>query len=172
MQYDSIKISQISFSYVADITSEETRTARMSVLSGTLLLAWTVASLTSKYILEYGGHLGIFCSTLGLFFISTLWIGFFLPDSRRSKADNLIETKDSVLKQFSRSFSVTFKPRTGYKRACLAILLGMRCISIFSDDPFEMTYLYSRKKFGWDVPEYAVYRTFLCSSLTLGIRTG
>ncbi len=39
----------------------------------------------------------------------------------------------AILKNLKHCFVVTFKPRTGFKRACLAIILTMRCISIFSD---------------------------------------
>ena len=163
-------------SYLADITTEDTRTTRMSVLSGASLLAWLIGGLTSKYILEYGGHLGVFSTTLSSYFIAILCIIVFVRDSRGkgSKLEPAVETSktneanDSVLSNLWQSFSITFKPRTGYKRACLAILLGMRCISIFSDDPFGMNYLYSRKKFGWDAPDYALFRTAICSSLAFG----
>ena len=115
----------------------------MSLLTGMWPLAMPIGSLASKFILEQGGHLGVFCSTLGLYSVAILYVVFFIKDSRGKGSDNhkheSADTKTadeeslSVLKHLYRAFSVTFKPRTGYKRACLAILLGMRCISIFSD---------------------------------------
>ncbi len=35
-------------------------------------------------------------------------------------------------------------------------------------DPFGMNYLYSRKKFGWDAPDFALFRVALYSSMAFG----
>ena len=164
-------------SFLSDVSSEKTRTTRISLLSGAQVVAIPIASLMSKFLLEHGGPLSVWCVTLSCYAVAIAWTAFLIKDSR-GKGSNLelnttkSEEKEhgaSVLKNLYRSFAVTFKPRTGYKRACLAILLGMRCISIFSDDPFGMNYLYARKTLGWDAPEFALYKTALCSSLAFGM---
>jgi len=35
-------------------------------------------------------------------------------------------------------------------------------------DPFGVNYLYSRKRFGWEATDYAMYRTAICSGMVFG----
>ena len=168
-------------SYLADITSEKTRTSRISLLAGTMVLSRPIGSLISRYILQYGGHAAVFGTVLSCYASAMIWIVFFIRDSRGT-GNNIVlsepgalssEAKEAdgvleVLKNLWQCFSVTFKRRSGHKRAILAVILTMRCISIFSDDPFGMNYLYSRKKFGWDAPDFALFRVALYSSMAFG----
>jgi len=113
------------------------------MLSGTMVLSGPIGTLMSRYIYEYGGHLGIWCTTLSCYSLALLWLIFCIRDSR-GKGSNLeiAEVNDnkedaggflSIIKNLWQCFTVTFKRRPGNKRTCLAIILTMRCISIFSD---------------------------------------
>lgn len=131
-------------SYLADITSSKSRTARISFLSGMTILAMPIGSFMSRFVLEYGGHLAIWGTSLGCFTLSLLWIIFFVQDSR-GKGSNLeiasgCERKKMegnaaavVLKNLLHCFAVTFKARPGNKRSCLTIILIMKFMSVFSE---------------------------------------
>lgn len=41
-------------------------------------------------------------------------------------------------------------------------------VNYYTIDPFEMNYLYSRKKFGWDAPDFALFQVAHYSSLAFG----
>ncbi len=146
-------------SYMADITSESTRTSRISFLVGTYALSTPIGSFTSRYILQYGGHTAIWCSTLSCYVFGLLWIIFYIQDSRgkgsklggrtiepgknrtvvQSEITNESEGIFAILKNLKHCFVVTLKPRTGFKRACLVIILAAKCIAMLSDcNPFEI----------------------------------
>lgn len=136
----------------------------MSFLSGTVVLSMPIGSIISRYIYEYGGHLAIWCTTLICYISAILWVIFLIKDSHgkgsnlhneekredeKNKEGSRNEQEEgclSILKNLWKCFAVTFKSRPGNKRACLAIVISMRCISIVSDskllyrNTFELVY--------------------------------
>ena len=139
-------------SYLADITTEETRTSRISLFTGITMLSGPIGNFVSGYIYHYGGHLSVWLSSIGCLILSLLYLVFFLAESRSkapvniksdtasssdstssSKQSEFIPNLLSILKNLLLCFTVTFRPRPGYRRLIIVLLLTMMCILIFSD---------------------------------------
>ena len=127
-------------SYIADITSTESRTWRFSLLYGSILISHPAAHFSSIYIYTSGGYFAIFGTSFGLGLLTLLYIIFCITDSRsqmdtfhrNKEASSLSANCNSVLSNLWECFSVTFQRRKGYTRACIIILLISMCLNVFS----------------------------------------
>lgn len=141
-------------SYIADITTPESRTSRISFLYGSIAVAFPVASFISIYIYTNGGYFAIWCTSLGLAILTLLYIALFITDSRGPKSLNpepseVLETSLSsdsspsgccaVLANLWECFTVTFQQRVGHKRACLTLLIASMTIYVLANG--EIDYL-------------------------------
>lgn len=179
-------------SYMADITNTQSRTSRLSIMYGSMTISYPIASFVSIYIYTYGGYFAIWGTSLGLGTIALLYIIFWIKDSRGLESeDEQVESSYSPSVNFGQDdeqlvalrtarchcgsvalnlwecFTVTFQPRNGYKRACLSILLASMCVYV-SQIPGSVTYLYTRKLFDWDQPEFALFSTISSLTAVLG----
>lgn len=124
-----------------------------------MVISYPTASFISIYIYSYGGYYAIWGTSLGVGLITLLYIIFVIKDSRGRESEELqndaalsvnFDAEDPENSQFNfffvvsnlwECFAVTFQPRNGYKRACLAILLGSMCLFVF------------QSMFGWPINE-------------------
>lgn len=131
-------------SYIADITTSESRTSRISFLYGAINIAFPGANFVSIYIYTYGGYLAIWGTSLALGVLALLYVVFFITDSRGPKslhADLTEESDDSpaessgccsVISNLLECFTVTFMRRNGHKQACLILLLTSMSLFVLS----------------------------------------
>ena len=139
---------------MVDITTEEDRTYRLSLFTGIAGISIPIAHIVSIYILEGGGKMAVFGTTLGLLTSSLLHTVFFVTESRqRSPSAKKIEpiktlsTKEKnvnelgnrnkneyavIARKLLNCFVVTFKPREGHKRAIVLILMTTMCLNLLS----------------------------------------
>ena len=142
-----LKISIIYPSYIADITTSESRTSRLSMLYGSLMISFPAANFASIYIYTYGGYLAVFGTSFGLGLLTLLYIIFFITDSRGQGARHHVNINtsteeleepsppancSSVVSNLWECFYVTFQPRNDYKRACIIVLLMSMCFYVFA----------------------------------------
>ncbi|EFX69296.1 hypothetical protein DAPPUDRAFT_329199 [Daphnia pulex] len=178
--------------YIIDITTTEARTWRLSLLGGIVGISVPIGNLISAYIYASGGNIAIWGTALALYTVAFLYIIFFLEDScgtssivestdtqiieklKYGKLENmrlLPRVKEScvgILNNLILCFTETFKRRPGYKRACLSILMASMCILIFANANNGVGYLFTRKKFGWDAPDWAFYVTIASAASVCG----
>lgn len=147
---NSIRFISIPRSYIVDITSKEKRTLRLAVMAGTIAMAVPISQFISVPIYDGGGYLAIWLTSLGLYGLALAYVIFFLKDSRGKQAQNggelfpsqptpimtspLEEALDCcvIQKQLWQSLSITFQPRTGYKRASVSLLMACLSLNLFS----------------------------------------
>lgn len=135
-----------------DITDEENRTWRLSLLSGMIFASVPIAYLIGSYIYEFGGPLASLGTSAGLTSISVLYTIFFVKESTTNKSiepvvkDNQSEIMDkkdcsTVFKNLWICFKITFKKRPGYERACICLLLIATLLGHFvRGDNFKIKY--------------------------------
>ena len=131
-------------SYLIDITTEETRTSRISIFSGIVLTMAPIGNFIAGYLFEYGGHLTCYGVSFICFVLSVLYISLFVVDSRtklllpeeiaeKSKNEARSNIFISVWTHLVSCFSVTFKKRTGFKRACITLLILIMCFNVYAE---------------------------------------
>jgi hypothetical protein len=107
--------------------------------------------LISGYIYASGGNIAIWGTSLALYCVAFFYILFGITDSIVRTADEKIFEKTqhnkqqikrlemakescmNIFKNFIRCFTETFKRRTGYKRACISILIASMCLALFAN---------------------------------------
>ena len=139
-------------SYLADITTEDTRTFRLSIYSGIVMSSVPFANYVSVYILDFGGDWAVWITSLALVVSALFYLVFFVAESRCQQqsqdcANEEPDTKGSVtklrlltfaddclphIKTMMSCFSVAFKPRAGNNRVRFVLLLIMSCLMPFS----------------------------------------
>jgi len=168
-------------SYIADVSTAETRTSRISLLYGFITVSLPVSMFSSIYIYTYGGYIAIWGTSLGLAAIAFIYLSFFVTDTRSSlkeKDEGALQDRSgrsaaaaldgSAIENLWKCFTVTFQKRTGYKRASMCLLLVAMSLYVFSSVPGTVSYLYVRRMFDWDQPEYALFTTIVSIITVLG----
>jgi len=164
-------------SYIADVSSSETRTSRISLLYGFLTVSFPVSMFSSIYIYTYGGYLAIWGTSLAIATIAVFYLIFFVSESQCRKENDededenpgeLFASEDSVVQNVWKCFLTTFRERTEYKRAAVCILLVSMSLYVFAQVPSTVSYLYVRKRFEWDQPQYALFSTVASIITVLG----
>jgi len=132
-------------SYIADISTPETRTSRISLLYGFITVSLPVSMFSSIYIYTYGGFMATWGTSLALTAIAFIYLTFFLSDTRggvkekddrslpdHARLNRLLEADDSALKNVWKCFTVTFQRRSGFKRPTLCVLLLAMSLYVFA----------------------------------------
>jgi len=134
-----------------DVTNEENRTWRLALLGGILGVSAPLSFFLGSYIYQYGGPWASWGTSVGLASWTVIYTFFFLEESATSD-DNKVSPmgpifKEEVVDESSLTkykkecstimenmwlcFSVTFKRRQGYVRACICLLLAATLIGHF-----------------------------------------
>ena len=86
------------YSYLADVTTSETRTSRLSVLDVGLISGYTTGNFLSAPLYQSLGFNGVFGITAGIYSLNFIFVLLFLPESRfeillmrRTELNNIIE---------------------------------------------------------------------------------
>lgn len=136
-----------SGSYMVDITPIETRTVRMALVTGIIGFAIPVSQFISVPIYNEGGYLAIWLTALGLYAVATIYLYFFITESRGKYASDKLERDATPTESLSvvvifrnlwRSFLVTFQKRTGHKRAAVCILLTCMALNFFASGTVKL----------------------------------
>ncbi|KAK9497833.1 hypothetical protein O3M35_003749 [Rhynocoris fuscipes] len=168
-----------AFSYMADITSVETRTLRMGIVSVFVSLAAPLGTILSGILYQAIGFYGVF-STVAILYIAGITYGIIrLKEAKPATILSAAFIKELFsITHLSDTFKVAFKSRQGNLR--LRILLVM-CLSITLFGPIygEMAvgYLFTIYRFQWDEVNFSLYSTYgiiinlIGTSLGIGLFT-
>ena len=133
----------------------------MAIIGGTITIAIPVANFLASFIFKYGGYMSIYGTALSFLALAFTYVFIFVTDSKGfnnqrmvSTIQNLVFYKDVALATAGESsekkkhatgsflftisnlwkcFTITFRPRPGYQRVCVSLLLASLCLALFSN---------------------------------------
>lgn len=146
------------YSYLADITTSESRTSRLSVLDVAAISGYTSGIYLSAPLYQSLGFNGVFGVTAGIYSLDFLFVLFFLPESRKVNTEE-VESGNFSSKALD-IFRCVFGRREGegHTRAIILILMSAMLlhVSVFCAD---IDYLFTRKMFSWTEAKYTEVNT-------------
>ncbi|XP_041976558.1 proton-coupled folate transporter-like [Aricia agestis] len=160
-----------AFSYIGEVSSEETRTFRVGVANLCLTAGGPIGTALSGILLKKIGYYGVF-SISSVLYIFSLWHGFFyIKDPERPTINEKLKDEESSLfasvisffniKHIKETLSVAFKKGPNYRRTkSILILASIAFIYGPSYGEYTVRYLFTRFKFNWDALKYSFYNTF------------
>lgn len=158
------------FSYISDVTSEESRTFRVGLVNFCMTAGLPIGIGLSGFLLQKMGYYGIFSTTTVLFILILLYGTFCLkePDQfLKDKGLPTIERADNSHVSFfnvshiADTVSVAFHKRPGNKRAKVLLTLFIVFI-LFGPTSSEHTvfYLFVRNRLNWDMVKFGVFVSY------------
>ncbi|XP_047986701.1 solute carrier family 46 member 3-like [Leguminivora glycinivorella] len=158
-----------TFSYLGDITSRETRTFRMGILSLCMTVGFPVGMGLSGILLRRLGYYGVFSISASLQCVNFFYVYFFLQDH------TWLETREKVKTTGCTAFFLDF-----FDFACLKDTLGIvfkkgenntrlricliLTVVFLTFGPMwgelSVMYIFMRYRFNWDEVRFSIYSTY------------
>lgn len=140
------------YSYVADITTPETRTKRLGVLDACWYLGGPLGRLMGGWLYQVAGYPVVFFVSGILWAFCFMYVLLFVPESvdksaRRSNTQEMQDARLGPLRHVAALLRTAFKPRPGRNRIYLLILLILK-LMVFLVQGHQM-YLWARRVLGW-----------------------
>lgn len=163
------------FCYLADVTSEQERGNKMSIMEAALYSGMLLGNISSSFILRMTNALTVFGVSTASAILAVLYIVFYIEESIQITAEDRRRTCCSKLRYLFRpsmvldTFKTCFSWRTNYGRA--TILLGILTLggNIFAFEANNTVFfLFVRKQFNWAVRKYSFYASAETVLLVLG----
>ena len=143
------------YSYVADITSPETRTKRMGFADAIWYLGSPMGTFLGGYIYKYGGYVGVYSTSAFIWTLSLLYLIIFVKESRPKTE---IPQKCNVLTNLKGLFSVILKKRKNFGRPIILTLLCLKLGTFLVQGHQKL--LWARKVLQWDVFQFSMWTGF------------
>nr|XP_034824850.1 proton-coupled folate transporter-like [Maniola hyperantus] len=157
------------FSYISEISSEETRTFRVGLTNLCLTAGGPIGTAVSGILLKYTGYYGVF-TTCSILFCSSIGLGMLCIKHPEKASDTKEKDKVGIggfLKSFfdinhvKNTMLVAFKSGPNQRRT-KSILILISIVFVFGPWNGEATvrYLFTRFRFNWDALKFSIYNTF------------
>ncbi|XP_045764914.1 solute carrier family 46 member 3-like isoform X1 [Maniola jurtina] len=158
-----------AFSYISELSSEETRTFRVGIGNLCLTAGKPIGTALSGILLKKTGYYGVFAISSFLFICSIFHCLFYIQEPERPKTD---KNKDKIdicgfLKSFfdpkhiKDTLTVAFKSGPNQRRTkSILVLSCLAIVHIPISGEFTVRYLFTRYRFNWDALKYSFYNTF------------
>ncbi|XP_068630608.1 lysosomal proton-coupled steroid conjugate and bile acid symporter SLC46A3-like [Battus philenor] len=167
-----------AFSYISDISSEETRTFRVGIANLCLTAGGPIGTALSGILLKYIGYYGVFSLSSFLYVCSICHGVFYIKEPERPTLEKK-EEQQTGLRNFLKSFfdikhvkdtlTVAFKKGPNNRRLkSILVLASIAFIYGPAYGEFTIRYLFTRYRFNWDAVKYSFYNTFYICIHTLG----
>ncbi|CAH0407597.1 unnamed protein product [Chilo suppressalis] len=166
-----------SFSYLGDITSRETRTFRMGILSLCMTIGFPIGMGFSGVLLRYIGYYGVFSISAALQFLNFCYVFFAIEDH------TWLENKEKVKKtgctgflveffdvhSLKETFEIAFKKGANNRRLRICLVLTVVCLTFGPMwGELSVMYLFARYRFNWDEVKYSIYSTYSLITHSIG----
>lgn len=151
-------VSMLGYTYIADVTSEEERTARVSVLDAIMMLAKPLGNLIGAKVFLVAGYYPVFALSGFFAFVGALYVMVSLKETLPAqKSDNEKTTFWEVLRRKNPVTVVRTlaRPRQGFRRRM--ILWSILTFLVHNLNYKGNLYLFTRKKFGWNEQDFSLY---------------
>ncbi|KAI5645164.1 major facilitator superfamily domain-containing protein [Phthorimaea operculella] len=159
------------YSYISDITSEETRTFRVGLVSFCMTVGLPIGIGLSGVLLQRMGYYGIFTMTLSMFIVVLLYgiVCLKEPDQLlKERGLPPIERKEAQSKVSFFNLShvvdtlyVAYRKRENRKR--VKVLLTLFTVFILYGPTMSehgILYLFTRTRLNWDIVNYSLYTSY------------
>ncbi|CAL4181291.1 unnamed protein product, partial [Meganyctiphanes norvegica] len=152
-----------TYSYLGITTSKKARTSRFGIISVVYELAMPIGKYLGVKVFETYGYLGVFGIALILNVLAILY-AYIRLENLAPKESNSQNTKDKSIcsllspARVKKLLSVAFRKRENYGRTKIITLIIIMLLGMFSYG--GNTYLYTRKKFGWNYRDYTFWSIF------------
>ncbi|XP_053603004.1 proton-coupled folate transporter-like [Plodia interpunctella] len=164
-----------AFSYISDISSEESRTFRVGVANLCLTAGGPIGAALSGILLEKIGYYGVFSISSVLYGCSIAYGYFYITDPEGNNEKDSVQNEPkgvwNSLKTFfdlqhvKNTLEVAFKKGPNHRRTkSILVLLSIGFIYGPTYGEFTMRYLFTRYRFNWDAVMYSLFST--CHILT------
>lgn len=175
-------IFMAAYAYVGNHSGNRSRTTRLSLAGLMAYAAWPMGHFTGTVLYMKGGYVLVFGAQL-IFSIVTVIYTLLRFDSgpppkregEEEREGDARREKKLTLEKVKTSLTVVFKPREGYLRAHIIAHVICIWVTVISYEGSAFTYLYTRKKFGWNYYDYTIWSivgtpiSFLASCVILPI---
>ncbi|KAL3288491.1 hypothetical protein HHI36_002933 [Cryptolaemus montrouzieri] len=145
-------------SYLTDITDETSRGVRMGIFEVVLSVGMLLGMISSSYIFNATGYIGIFVVAAGLYIIALIYTIFVLEESLPNRET---EGKFRTFFEFENikvMTITTFKKRPDQKRTLILLCLTITSLFIFAVmSEGSCVYMFLRLKFGWTLRQYTFF---------------
>ncbi|CAG4936863.1 unnamed protein product [Colias eurytheme] len=166
-----------AFSYLGDITSKETRTFRMGILSLCMTVGFPVGMGLSGVLLRYAGYYGVFSASALFQFINFSYVWIAIDDHR------WLENKEKTLRtgcsgffleffdfhSLKETIEIAFKAGPNKRRLRICLILTVVCLSfgpLWGE--LSIMYIFARYRFNWDEVKYSIYSTYSLVTHSIG----
>ncbi|XP_047526841.1 proton-coupled folate transporter-like [Vanessa atalanta] len=166
-----------AFSYISEISSEETRTFRVGIANLCLTAGGPIGTALSGILLKHIGYYGVF-SISSLLFCFSICHGYFcIKDPVRPKTEKKDENTGIIastksffdIKHVKNTLGVAFKKGPNNRRIkSILVLTSIAFIYGPAYGEFTVRYLFTRYRFNWDALKYSFYNTFYICIHSLG----
>ncbi|XP_013184397.2 proton-coupled folate transporter [Amyelois transitella] len=164
-----------AYSYISDISSEESRTFRLGVATLCLTAGGPIGSALSGILIDRVGYYGVFSLCSVLYGCSIAYGLIFVKDPERPAANDGNQEERNGILNFLKTFfdvqhvkdTITVVFRNGPKKRRTKSILVMLCVTFIygpAYGEFTMRYLFTRHRFNWDAVKYSLFST--CNVLT------
>uniref|UniRef100_A0A182TBG1 Major facilitator superfamily (MFS) profile domain-containing protein n=1 Tax=Anopheles maculatus TaxID=74869 RepID=A0A182TBG1_9DIPT len=154
-------ITAAAFSYLSDVTNEQTRTMRMGFMEASMMAGALLGFLSSSYILEWLNVAATFLIATVLIALAIVYVIFCTEDSIILSSSN--STREKLCDLFScerlRELSGTFfMRRSGYVREILWAIVLLTALTELAGGSGGVFYMFTRRKFGWDLKQFSYFQ--------------
>ncbi|XP_048485222.1 proton-coupled folate transporter-like [Plutella xylostella] len=153
------------FSYISDITTDETRTFRVGLVNLCLSAGIPIGTAVSGILLKLLGYYGVFIISTSIYTLVFMYGYFYLKDRTKPGVDDTKEMEpfkvSDVISLTKETAEVAFKERKGNLR--MKVILSLIVVSlIYGPDHGErnLTYMFVRYRLQWDAMKYSMYSTY------------
>ncbi|XP_047020202.1 proton-coupled folate transporter-like [Helicoverpa zea] len=158
------------FSYISDITSEESRTFRVGLVNFCMTAGLPIGIGMSGFLLQKMGYYGIFSMTTVMFILVLMYGTFCLKEPDQWLQDKGLPPIERAgnsnvsffdLSHVVETVSVAFRPRP-FDRKVKVILTLLMVFLLFGPTSSEHTvfYLFVRNRLNWDMVKFSVYLSY------------
>lgn len=167
------------FSYISDITTEETRTFRVGVLNLCLTAGGPIGSALSGILLKAIGYYGVFGICSAMYTFSLVYGICYIKDieppsdvvNKTNKPKGVCEFLRSFfdLNHVKDTFAVAFRKGPNHRRLkSIFIFVAIGLIYGPAYGEYTNRYMFTRYRFNWDALKYSFYNTFYICVHALG----
>ncbi|XP_013184420.2 proton-coupled folate transporter [Amyelois transitella] len=153
------------FSYISDITTEESRTFRVGLANLCMTAGVPIGTALSGILLKVWGYYGIFGMSTTIYIINITYAMTCLKSNSKPGCDGNEKKKPPTFKDVitlvKETVAVAFKKRDGNIRMKILVTLAIVTI-IYGPNHGEriVTYMYVRYRLNWDALKYSFYSTY------------
>lgn len=158
-----------TFSYLGDITSKETRTFRMGILSLCMTVGFPIGMGLSGVLLRRLGYYGVFSISASLQCVNFFYVYFFLRDHTWLETREKVQSTGctALLLDFfdfaslKETLGIVFKKGDNNRRLRICLILTVVCLTFGPMwGELSVMYIFMRYRFNWDEVRFSIYSTY------------